>query len=167
MPAPWPPSALPAAPPPPAGYPARPFPAPGTPQWFAPGAYGAQPSRGPVGPRQVWDAATPGLLLVLGVGALVFVLSPIMLVIAFVLADRVLAGRAEVRRALGIALASLGFFGLVGLTRAPVGFGDWWSFVGLWGLLTCWVMVGTVSLLVYRALRRGTPAPPAAQGDWR
>jgi hypothetical protein len=120
-----------------------------------------------VGPRQVLDAATPGLLLVLAIGAVVFVLSPLMLVIAFALSSRVRAAEVEVRRALGIALAAVGFFGVVGLTRAPVGFGDWWSFVGLWGLLTCWVMLITVSALVYRGLKRGLVPPPVQRGDWR
>jgi hypothetical protein len=179
VPQPWPALATPAPAPwptaphlatPPAGaplYPSNPFPAPGTPQWFGPGAYGEQPEPDPVGPRQVLDAATPGLLLVLGVGALVFVLSPLMLVIAFALASRVTAAQASVRRALGIALAVVGFFGLVGLTRAPVGFGDWWAFVGLWGLLTCWILLVTVSALVYRGLKRRPVPPPVPRGDWR
>jgi hypothetical protein len=71
------------------------------------------------------------------------------------------------RRALGIALAVVGFFGVVGLLRAPLGFGDWWSFVGLWGLLTCWIMLVTVSALVYRGLKRGSVPPPVQRGDWR
>jgi hypothetical protein len=147
--------------------PLYPFPAPGTPQWFGPGTYGEPVERDAVGPRQVLDAATPGLLLVLAIGAVVFVLSPLMLVIAFALSSRVRAAEVEVRRALGIALAAVGFFGVVGLTRAPVGFGDWWSFVGLWGLLTCWVMLITVSALVYRGLKRGLVPPPVQRGDWR
>ena len=163
-PAPWPSAQQPSAPFSPA---ASPFPAPGTPQWFGPGAYGEQPQPGPVGPRQVLDAATPGLLLVLGIGALIFVLSPLMLVIAFALSSRVTAAQAAVRRALGIALAVVGFFGLVGLTQAPVSFSDWWSFVGLWSLLTCWGMLVTVSALVYQGLKSGSVPPPVQRGDWR
>jgi hypothetical protein len=163
-PAPWPSAPQPATP----LYPvANPFPAPGTPQWFGPGAYGEQPQPGPVGPRQVLDAATPGLLLVLGVGGLIFVLSPLMLVIAFALSSRVTAAQAAVRRALGIALVVVGFFGLVGLNQAPVSFGEWWTFVGLWSLLTCWGMLVTVSALVYQGLKRGSVPPPAQRGDWR
>jgi hypothetical protein len=115
----------------------------------------------------VLDAATPGLLLVLGVGAVIFVLSPLMLVIAFALSSRVTAAQAAVRRALGIALVVVGFFGLVGLTQAPVGFADWWSFVGLWSLLTCWAMLVTVTALVYRGLKLGWVRPPVQRGDWR
>jgi hypothetical protein len=168
-PAPWPSSPQPSAPQPPAPlYPAaNPFPAPGTPQWFGPGSYGEQAGPDPVGPRQVLDATTPGLLLVLAIGAVIFVLSPLMLAIAFALSSRVRAAEVEVRRALGIALVVVGFFGVVGLARAPVGFGDWWSFVGLWGLLTCWVMLITVSALVYRGLKRGLVPPPVQRGDWR
>jgi hypothetical protein len=174
VPAPWPTAPQPSAPPlstapaPAPLYPTtNPFPSAGTPQWFGPGIYGEQPKPDVVGPRQVLDAATPGLLLVLAIGAVIFVLSPLMLGIAFALSSRVTAAEAGVRRALGIALAVVGFFGVVGLLRAPLGFGDWWSFVGLWGLLTCWIMLVTVSALVYRGLKRGSVPPPVQRGDWR
>jgi len=165
VPAPWSPAA---ASPPPQFPPTGPFPAPGTPQWFGPGPYREERQPAPVDAGRVLRAATPGLLVVLGTGALVFLLSPVMLVVAFILSNRVTAGRDQVRRALGVALAVLGFFALVGLTRAPVGFGEWWSYAGLWGLLICWVMLGTVTALVYRALKRGTTdPPPPLRGDWR
>lgn len=158
VPAPWPGG----APPPPS-----PFPAPGTPQWFGPGAYAEQPVPGRVGPRQVWDAATPGLLIVLGVGAIISVLSPLLLVVAFVLAGRVHVARAAVRRALGISLGAVGFFGLVGLTQDLLGFGEWWRFVGIWSLLLCWGMLVTVTALVYRELRRPAGPPSTPRSDWR
>lgn len=143
------------------------FPNPGTPQWFGPGPYGEQPTAAPVGPRAVLDAATPGLLAVLAVGAVIFVLSPVLLVVAYALSSRVAVARDAVRRSLGISLAAVGFFGLVGLTRDLLGFSEWWSFVGIWSLLLCWGMLVTVSALVFRGLRNATGAPPAPRRDWR
>ena len=143
------------------------FPSPGTPQWFGPGPYGEQPPTERVGPRAVLEAATPGLLAVLAVGAVIFVLSPVLLVVAYALSSRVTVARDAVRRALGISLAAVGFFGLVGLTRDLLGFSEWWSFVGIWSLLLCWGMLVTVSGLDYRGLRNAAGAPPAPRGDWR
>lgn len=168
-PAPWPAPPLPVPSPsyPPPFPPSSPFPAPGTPQWFGPGPYPQQPPPRPVDARRVLEAATPGLLIVLAIGAVVFVLSPVMLAIAYTLSSRVTAARAAVHRALGVGLLAVGFFALVGLTRAPVGFGDWWSFVGIWALLACWTELVVVSALVYRGLRRDAAPPPVQPRDWR
>ena len=117
--------------------------------------------------RRVLAAATPGLLVVLGVGAVVFVLAPLMVAVAFALRSRVRAAQRQVRTTLGIALGAVGFFAAVGLARAPLDFSEWWSFVGLWSLLICWFTLITLTALVYSALKRGPGAPPRYPPPWR
>ncbi|SDR84440.1 hypothetical protein SAMN04488543_0604 [Friedmanniella luteola] len=143
------------------------YPSPGTPQWFGPGPYGEQPAAGRVDARRVLDAATPGLLIVLGVGAVVFVLAPVMVAVAFALRSRVRAAQHQVRRTLAVALGAVGFFAFVGLVRLPLDFSAWWSFVGVWALLICWATLITVVALVHRALKRGPVAPPSYPNPWR
>lgn len=163
--------AWPEAAPVPGGYPPSPpgsFPAPGTPQWFGPGPYGEQPRTSRVDARQVLDAATPGLLVVLSIGAIIFVLAPVMVAVAFALRSRVRAAQQQVRTTLSVALGAVGFFAFVGLGRAPLDFSEWWSFVGIWSLLICWATLITVGALVYRALKRGpVAAPPSYPNPWR
>ena len=143
------------------------FPSPGTPQWFGPGPYGERPPAPTVDARRVIEAATPGLLIVLGVGALIFVLSPVLLTVAFSLRSRVRVAQQQVRRALGIALGLMAFFAFVGLSRQPLAFSEWWSFVGVWSLLLCWATLVTVGVLVYRGLKSGPAAPPSYPNPWR
>ena len=164
-PAPWPAAADQPLPPP--GFPPpAPFPAPGTPEWFGPGAYGPPPAAfGPAGAREVVMAVTPGLLIVLGIGGLIGVLAPITLIVAFALANRVTAGRDQVRRTLGVALVTLGFFSLVGLTLAPLDFAEWWSSFDGWAQFISWVVLGLALLLVHRDLKRRQQ--PAVRSDWR
>jgi hypothetical protein len=161
---PWPVAApVPGYPPPVRGT----FPSPGTAEWFGPGPYGERPPPPRVDARQVLEAATPGLLIVLGVGALIFVLSPVLLAVAFSLRSRVRVAQQQVRRALGIALGLMIFFAFVGLSGQPLGFSEWWSFVGFWSLLRCWASLVTVGVLVYRGLRGGSAAPPSYPNPWR
>jgi len=151
----------------PQGFPTSgPFPAPGTPQWFGPGPYQEQPAEVPIDARHVLQAATPGLLVVLAIGAIIFVLSPLMLVVAYALSSRVTAAQSQVRRALGIALAALGFIGLLGLGTLTFGFGEWWTYIGLRALLVCWLMLAIVTALVYRGLKQAQPPRPRPL-DWR
>ena len=49
---------------------------------------------------------------------------------------------------------------LVGLVRSVFNGDPWWSYVGLWSLLICWVMLGVTLLVVWQGLSR--PRPPAA-----
>ena len=170
VPAPLAPQQWPEPAPVPGGYPpAAPgaFPAPGTPQWFGPGPYGEQPPTSRVDARRVLDAATPGLLVVLGVGAVVFVLAPLMVAVAFALRSRVRAAQRQVRVTLGVALGAVCFFAAVGLARAPLDFSEWWSFVGVWSLLICWFTLITIAVLVHAALKRGPGAPPSYPPPWR
>ena len=160
----------PAAAPVPGGYPPPApgaFPAPGTPQWFGPGPYGGHPPATRVDARQVLEGATPGLLIVLGVGALIFVLSPVLLAVAFSLRSRVRVAQQQVSRALGIAVGLMSFFGFVGLSRLQLGFSEWWSFVGVWSLLLCWATLVTVWVLVYRGLKNGPSTPSSYPNPWR
>jgi hypothetical protein len=154
----------------PGAYPPVPpgsYPAPGTPQWFGPGPYREQPAPPRVDARQVLDGATPGLLAVLGLGALVFVLSPIMVAVAFSLRSRVRAAQPQVRTTLSVALGAVAFFAFVGVAGAPLDFNDWWSFVGLWSLLICWTSLIVVTAQVYQALKRGPVPPPSYPNPWR
>lgn len=147
------------------------YPEPGTPQWFGPGPYGEQPTPTRTGPRAIWEAATPGLLLVLALAVVIQVLAPVLLVVAFLLARRVLVARVAVQRAFVVALGTLGTFAVIGFFFAPLGFGDWWSFLGNWSrLVSLGVLISTV-LFVRRALADGedpTPPtpPPTYRGPW-
>ncbi|WP_375433057.1 hypothetical protein [uncultured Friedmanniella sp.] len=152
----------------PAPYPPNGFPEPGTPAWFGPGPYGEQPTPGRADVRALLAGATPGLLLVLVLAIVITVLAPVLLVVAFVLARRATVARLAVQRAFVIALGTLGTFAVIGLFTGPLGFGDWWSFLGSWSrLVSLGVLISTV-LLVRRALLGGeTPTPPAPPPPYR
>ncbi|GAB2588850.1 MFS transporter [Microlunatus antarcticus] len=138
------------------------FPVPGTPEWFAPPptTYGDQRQPGRVDAKQVVEAATPGLCIVLAVGGLIYVLAPVMLIVAVILSTRVKVAQRAVRIAFRIAAGAVAFFALVGLVRSVFDGDPWWSYVGLWSLLICWVMLGVTLLVVRQGLSR--PRPPAA-----
>ena len=168
---PAPPSAEPAGyPPPGTGAQGGPdpyaYPSPGTPGWFAPPptAYGEQRSPGRVDAKRVVEAATPGLCICLAIGGLIYVLAPVMLVVAVFLSTRVQVAQRAVRVAFRVAAGAVGFFAVVGLFRSVVDGDPWWSFVGLWSLLICWLMLGVLVLTVWRALRRPTPPTPNPWG---
>lgn len=136
------------------------FPAPGTAEWFRPAPYGQSAPAPAVDFRQVLSAATPGLLICLLVGGFLYLVSPIMLGVAFALSGRVRAAATTVRRALLIAVVVLGVLALIGALTNDTGFADWWGFVGGCALVICWLMLGAVLLLVYRGLKNpGGPAP--------
>jgi len=145
-----------------------PFPTPGTPSWFSPPPYGQQPAPPTaVTARSVIDAATPGLCMCLIIGGLVYVLSPILLCISVGLAGRVKVAAAEVRRAHIFAIVVLAIMGLLGTLIVDTGFGDWWRFVGQWGLLICWVLLVGMLVTIYRRLKSEAPTPPTYQSPWR
>ena len=148
------------------------FPAPGTPGWFAPppATYGEQGRPGRVHARQVVEAATPGLCIVLAVGGLISVLSPIMLIVAVLLSTRVTVAQRAVRTAFRVAAGVVALFAVVGLFRSVFEGEPWWSFVGLWSLLICWVMLGVLLLVVWQALTRpqrpSSDQQPPSSNPW-
>jgi hypothetical protein len=145
------------------GYPADagPFPAPGTPQWFAPGGY-HQPAPPPTAPnaRTVLAAATPGVLVTLAVGGLIWVLAPVTLIVAFLLSSRMTHGRKVVRTAFAAVLAFVGLVGLLSMITADGLFSQWWDTVAGWACFGSWVMILAAMIAVYRALKQGRPDPP-------
>jgi hypothetical protein len=141
------------------------FPTPGTPAWFGPGPYGEQPPAAPrVGPKEVWDAATPGMCICLAVGGLVYVVAPILFAIAFGLSRSVKVARDQVRRVFAAGAALLGLVGIVAALTNDFGFPQWWTVVGGWSLVVCWGVLLASLVLVYRGLRAGEqPIPPTRQ----
>ena len=149
--------------PPPDGH----FPAPGTPAWFGPGPYGEQPAPpGQVSAKAVWDAAMPGLCIILAVGGLVYVLAPILYAIAFGLSGRVKVARQQVRGAFAVGSVFLGLIAVIATLTNDFGFGEWWATVGIWSLVACWALLLTTLILVYRALRAGERPEPAYRSTW-
>ena len=143
------------------------FPAPGTPAWFGPGPYGEQPAPpGPVSAKAVWDAAMPGLCIVLAVGGLVYVLAPILYAVAFGLSGRVKVARQQVRGAFALGSVCLGLIAVIATLTNDFGFGEWWSTVGAWSLVACWALLLTTLILVYRALRAGERPEPGYRSSW-
>ncbi|GAA3572744.1 hypothetical protein GCM10022197_31870 [Microlunatus spumicola] len=140
------------------------YPTPGTPGWFAPppAAYGDQQRPGRVDARQVVEAATPGLCICLALGGLIYVLAPILLVVAVFLSTRVKVAQRALRTAFRIAAGAVALFAVVGLFRSVFEGDPWWRFVAGWSAGICWVMLGILLLVVWQSLVRPTPpAPPA------
>ena len=144
------------------------FPAPGTPDWFGPGAY-RQPPRptSPVTARAVLDAATPGLCTCLIIGGLVYALSPIILCISVGLSGRVKVATAEIRRTFMLGMGLLAVIGVIGLLVIDTGFGEWWRFLGTWGVLICWALLVSTLVMIYRRLKPENPPPPTYRAPWR
>jgi hypothetical protein len=141
-----------------------PFPAPGTPGWFSPPPYAQPPQSTPtVSARSVIDAATPGLCMCLIIGGLVYVLSPILLCVSVGLAGRVKVATAEIRRAHIFGIVLLAILGFLGTLMIDTGFGDWWQFVGKWGLLISWILLAGTLGTIYLRLKSQTPSPPTYQ----
>lgn len=142
------------------------FPAPGTPAWFSPPPlYGEQPGPARVRTADVIEAATPGLCVCLSIGGLIYVLAPIMLVIAVILSSRVRAGQRSVQFAFRGAAALLGLIGFASLFSEAALVSGWWTVVGLWALPLCWVMLVLLLVLVRHDLVRSS-APPPGPSAW-
>ena len=149
---------------PPAAHPGG-FPAPGTPGWFAPPPpYGEQPPGARVDAKRLIEAATPGLCVCLAIGGLIYVLAPIMLVVALALSGRVRVGQPGVRYAFRAAAVLVGLIAVLGLGSEAALASGWWGFVGLWSLAVCWAMLVVLLVLVWQALRR--PATPPSPPPW-
>jgi hypothetical protein len=142
------------------------FPAPGTAAWFTPPAPPQPTPSTTVTAKDVLDAVTPGVYISLAIGGLVYVLSPIMLLMAFALSSRMQVARPSTRRNFITAFGVLGFLALAGMLNSPSSFGEWWSFVGAWGLLLCWLVLLATSLVVYRDLRRRANEQTAPPSPW-
>jgi hypothetical protein len=147
--------------------PVNPFPAPGTPGWFGPGPYGEQSPEPPrIGAKAVWDAAMPGMCIVLAVGGLVYVVAPILFAVAFGLSRSVKVARDQVRRAFAIGAALLGLVCVLAALTNDEGFSRWWTVVGGWSLAACWAVLLATLLLVYRGLRAGQQPSQPARPPW-
>jgi hypothetical protein len=141
------------------------FPAPGTTQWFAPPPPPpAPPPPTTVGPAEVALALTPGVLISLAIGGIVWPLAPISFGIAFALTTRMSAGRSLTRALFGVAAGLLGFILLFGILLGDGLLGDWWGLLARWAQILSWVMVAVGAFVVYRDLRGGRGAP--GQGNW-
>lgn len=142
--------------------PSAPWPQPGTPDWFA-----APPPPGPVPPApvtvaQIVASVTPGVLISLGLGALLGFFALPLLFVAHVLSARTRHRRRLVGllfRIVESAVLLLGAFGMV------EGYGGL-DLVGWWDAATRWAAFGNLTLavalplVVADALRRGEPAEP-------
>jgi membrane protein insertase Oxa1/YidC/SpoIIIJ len=116
--------------------------------------------------KQVLDAVTPGVYISLAIGGLVYLVSPIMLGVAFALSSRMAVGAQQARRALVTAFFVVGFLAVVGVLNVPASFGDWWSFVGVWSLIICWSVLLAVSLSVRAELKRRAAEQASHAQPW-
>lgn len=129
------------------------FPSPGTPAWFSGPPPAPQPYMPPITARTVVEAASPALLITLGIGCLLAAAAPITLCVAAALSSRVQIAREAVRRAFVVALTSLaGIAVLIALVN-DAGFGAWWAALAPWALLGSWVLVVVVVVTVFRQLK--------------
>ncbi len=140
------------------------YPAPGTPEWFTPGRYDPAPPTAPVTLSRVLQAATPGLCIVLVLGGLIYTLAPILLSVGLALSSRVTVAQQSVRRVFITAVSLLGLLAVGGAVNNEAGFADWWRFVGIWALVLCWLVLGTVLWLVRRDLQ--TPDVSPRRSTW-
>ena len=165
---PYPPPAVPVAVPPylrgppPSGFPEPGgFPAPGTTSWFAPPPVPATPADpGRPGPGAVAASLTPGVIICLLIGGLVWPLAPITFALAFALTFQMKAGRALTRILFAVVAGLLVFVALVAILLGEGVFGDWWELLARWAQALSWVLLVVSWIVVYRDLRGGAAQPP-------
>lgn len=147
------------------------FPPPGTPAWFGPGPAPLPQQPAPVAYdlKAVLAAATPGLCICLGVGGLIYVLAPAMLVIAYYLSTRVAVAQRQVRQTVGIGVGVLALLAFLTYLWNGAADGYWWEVLGTWARAVCWVLLVTVLLQVRAALKRraGHSWPTRYPSQWR
>ncbi len=144
------------------------FPVPGTAGWFTPAPYRQPPTGPPVNARLVLETTTPGVCICLVVGGLIYVISPIMLAVAFGLSSRIHVAAERIRQTFLTALTVLAVFAVLGALSDAASFGDWWNFVGVWSLIICWITLLVVVVLVYRELKQRPDAgQPPSGSPWR
>ena len=105
----------------------------------------------------MWNAATPGVIIPLLVGALVSPLSLVMLVLSSVLAARVRYRRDQVRRSYVWAGTILAFTGVLSLLSSDFDFETAWGVLSGWAQLACWVLPIVVLLQVGAGIRANEP----------
>ena len=82
-------------------------------------------------------------------------------------AGRAKVATAEVRRAHIFAVVVLAIMGVLGTMIINTGFGDWWGFIGQWGLLICWVLLAGTLVTIYRRLKSDAARRPSNGSSWR
>jgi hypothetical protein len=141
------------------------LPAPGTTQWFAPPPYAPPQPTLPITGKDLVNAVTPALLIVLALGGLIHPVSPITLIIAWALSTRATVAKQEIRIAFVVAVAVLAVLGLfIGLAGA-LDFSEWWSGLSWIALVLSWGMIVAVLLLARRAFQAGQ-GPPVRRNTW-
>ena len=138
-----------------------PWPQPGTPGWFT----GPPPPQGPVPPAsvtfgQIAASVTPGVLISLGLGAVLGFVALPLLFVAHALASRTRHRRRLVLllfRIVEAAVLLLGAFGMLETYGSLDVFG-WWEQATGWAMLGNLTLAVVVPLVVGDALRRGEPA---------
>lgn len=134
------------------------FPQPGTPDWFAPPPQNRpRPPNQTVSVVQMWNAATPGVIIPLLVGALVNPLSLAMLLLSSALATRVRYRRGQVRRSYAWAGGVLAFAGVFSLISSGFDLEIAWDAISGWAQLACWVLPVVVMLQVGAGIRANEP----------
>lgn len=132
------------------------FPEPGTPGWFAPPdpnqRYQAPPQ---VSLGQVARAVTPGVLITLGLGALVNSLSVVMLAVSFALATRILYRRRQVQALYLVACGLAALVGMFTLVADDFYLDSGWAGASGAAQLTCWLLPFALGLVVAQALGKG------------
>lgn len=132
------------------------FPEPSPPSWQQPPP---PPAFEPVTFGAMLRNTTPGVLITLGLGVIVFPFSLAMLVLASVLATRIRYRRHIVGRTFSGAIVGsflLGITGMIAYQGAfdPVG---WYDASTRWAQAACLVLLVAVPLIVGDAMRRGEP----------
>ena len=115
----------------------------------------------------MFQAATPGLLITLLIGALVYVIAPITFLIGFGLSRRIQVASRTIRNAWSIGLAAFLMIAVLRSLGSTYSFSDWWGSIGVTALLASWVMLVVTVLIVRNALARGEgQAPPPPPRPW-
>lgn len=158
---PWPgtaPTAPPSYPPPQQSGP-EPFPAPGTAQWFAPPpGLPPTPAPAPVDVSAIARSLTPGLIICLVIGGIVWPLAPMTFGVAFALTLQMKAGRSLTQILFAVATGLLVFVVGVDILLGAGLFGDWWELLSRWAQALSWIMLVVSWIVVYRDLRSGAAA---------
>lgn len=133
-----------------------PFPAPNTPQWFAPPPETRVPAPPPpVSIGQIWQAATPGVMVPLIVGMFFSWLSILMLAISFALSARIAYRRDAIRRSYVVALILIAMGGMLSVLADGYSSDLLFDALSASARAACVVLPFVVGLIVGAALRAG------------